>query len=167
MDELDAFLKALQVVEFLVIPIWFHDGVRVEMLGESEAPMLVGHFQYAPLLELSDRVLGSQVAAIPVDHVVAKGVCGHLFGTVLVVFEKLGGAEQEIFVRVHPFDELLLDGEIVGVVDEQAQCGLAVPAGSPDFLVVSLDGAGDLRMDDVTDVRFVDSHSKCVRGAEY
>lgn len=77
-------------------------------------------------------------------------------------FHVVDEAGHEVLVGVGPLDEVALDGEVVLVIEEVAETVLAVAAGSADFLVIGLEGAGDLVVDEESDVFLVDSHAEGV-----
>ena len=60
--------------------------------------------------------------------------------------------------------KILLDVAVGGVVEHQAAGRLAVAAGAARLLVIRLQAAGDVVVDDEADVGLVDAHAEGVRG---
>ena len=57
-------------------------------------------------------------------------------------------------------DEVFEDAEVVGAGEEFAGGGLAVAAGTADFLGVVFEGLGEVVVDDAADVGLVDAHAE-------
>src|SRR5688572_12002735 len=72
--------------------------------------------------------------------------------------------EDVVELRMLAGEKELLRAPIVQLIKQAACGGFTVTTGSSCFLVISFERTRHLVMHDKTDVRFVDSHSKRVRG---
>ena len=64
--------------------------------------------------------------------------------------------------RIGGLDEELLGADICVIEKEFAPCVSAIPAGTPDLLIVGLKGAGNVPVDDKPNIRTIDTHAKGV-----
>ena len=63
---------------------------------------------------------------------------------------------------VAALDEKLLGGRVCEVEEKFADGRISIPSGSPGFLVISLDAAGDLKVDHEADIGSIDPHPERV-----
>ena len=79
------------------------------------------------------------------------------FGVFLHAVEFLG-VDVTLAAFVYKFAER---DDILEIVEQHRFGGEAVAARAPDFLVKALDALGEIVMDYVTDIAFVDAHAEC------
>ena len=131
-----------------------HRGVGLLELGE--AGRAVSAVRGRGLAEVAQDMRAQAVGGGRVED--------HLLQALLVALAQAGELVCAQVLARGLLDEELLRVHVAGGVEQKALGRRSVASGAPGLLVVVLQAARDVVVDDVVDVRLVDAHAEGVRG---
>ena len=95
--------------------------------------------------------------------VMGKTVKSHLLQPLLIPFpHQTPGCRIQLLVILPSLNEILVGDHIFPTVEKNTFCRISVTACTSSFLIIALHVLWHIIMNDVPNIRLVDSHSKCI-----
>ena len=97
--------------------------------------------------------------------IMGKAVKGHLLQPLLITLpDKAPGCRLHFLVILSSLDKILISNHILPTVKQDTFRRIAVTARTACFLIIAFHVLRHIIMNDITHIRLVDSHSKCIGG---